>query len=79
MRAAPIIIRLPAFFAGCMLISIAAWVGNQASGRRAGLIAAMIVETSPVLIEYSTNARGYRLRGPYCQPFRGSFYVARLL
>ena len=62
-----------------MLIPIAAWVGHQASGRRAGLIAAMIVATSPVLIEYSTNARGYRLRGPYCQPFRGSFYVAHLL
>ncbi len=57
----PAVIRLPAFFAGCMLIPIAAWVGRQAHGKEAGLIAATVVATSPVLIEYSTNARGYTL------------------
>jgi hypothetical protein len=57
----PIIIRLPAFFAGCMLIPMAAWVGFHAHGRSAGLVAATIVATSPVLIEFSTNARGYTL------------------
>jgi len=57
----PMIIRLPAFFAGCMLIPMAAWVGFQAHGRSAGLVAATIVATSPILIEFSTNARGYTL------------------
>jgi len=58
---APAIIRLPALFAGCLLIPAAAWVGYEAHGRPAGLIAAAVVATSPVLIEFSTNARGYTL------------------
>lgn len=58
---APVVIRLPAFLAGCLLIPGAAWVGHRLHGREAGLIAAAVVATSPVLVEFSTNARGYTL------------------
>lgn len=59
--AAPVVIRLPAFFAGCMLVPLTAWVAFQAHGRAAGMVAAAVVATSPVLVEFSTNARGYTL------------------
>ena len=58
---APAIIRLPALLAGYLLIPAAAWIGYEAHGRPAGLIAAALLATSPVLIEFSTNARGYTL------------------
>lgn len=57
----PFIIRFPAFVAGCALVPVAAWVGYLAHSREAGLLAAVFVATSPILIEFSTNARGYTL------------------
>ncbi len=58
---APYIIRLPAFLAGCALIPVSAWVAAKLFDRRAGTLAAALVATSPILIEYSTNARGHGL------------------
>lgn len=58
---APFVIRLPAFVAGCTLIPFAAWVGYLAHSREAGLFAGVFVATSPILIEFSVNARGYTL------------------
>jgi len=57
----PIVIRLPAFVAGCALVPVTAWVGSRVHGAAVGLVAAAFVATSPVLIEFSTNARGYTL------------------
>jgi predicted membrane-bound mannosyltransferase len=57
----PFVIRLPAFLAGCALVPAAAWVARLAHSREAGVAAAVLVATSPILIEFSTNARGYSL------------------
>lgn len=58
---APVVIRMPAFIAGCALVPVTAWVGRLAHGREAAFLASTFVATSPVLIEFSTNARGYSL------------------
>ena len=58
---APYIIRLPAFLAGCALVPVSAWVATKLFDRKAGTVTAALVATSPILIEYSTNARGYGL------------------
>lgn len=58
---APLVIRLPAFLAGCMLVPAAAWVAYRVQGRETALLAAVLVATSPVLIEFSANARGYSI------------------
>jgi TPR repeat protein len=57
----PWAIRLPALLAGIALIPATAWAGRRLHGRTAGLAAATLVAVSPVLIEFSTNARGYTL------------------
>ncbi len=58
---APYIIRLPAFLAGCALVPVSAWVATKLFDRKAGTVTAALVATSPILIEYSTNARGHGL------------------
>ncbi|HLW17750.1 MAG TPA: glycosyltransferase family 39 protein [Actinomycetota bacterium] len=57
----PWAIRLPAFGAGVAMIPLAFVVGRQEDGEAAGLLAAAFVATSSVLIEYSTDARGYTM------------------
>ncbi|HJT38349.1 MAG TPA: glycosyltransferase family 39 protein [Actinomycetota bacterium] len=57
----PWVIRLPAFVAGIALIPLTFIVARRAHGDGVGLIAAAFVATSSVLIEYSTNARGYTI------------------
>ena len=59
----PWVIRLPAFVAGIAVIPLTFLVARRAHGDGAGLIAAAFVATSSVLIEYSTNARGYTIVG----------------
>ena len=54
-------VRLPAFLAGSMLIVLAYGVARRLGGSVAGLIAAALVSASSILIEYSTNARGYTI------------------
>jgi hypothetical protein len=65
-------IRLPAFLAGCLLVPTAgllAWRGGVGAPARSsgaflgGLLAAALVAGWPVLVEYSTNARGYSIVG----------------
>ncbi len=57
---APAIVRMPAFFAGVAIVPFAASLAVRLSGRRlAGICAAAMVATSSILVEYSTNARGY--------------------
>jgi Dolichyl-phosphate-mannose-protein mannosyltransferase len=54
-------LRLPAFVAGVLLVPATYAVGRLLYGRRAALLAACLVAVSSVLVEYSTNARGYTL------------------
>jgi hypothetical protein len=55
----PWAIRLPAFVAGILLVPATYLAARLVYGRNAALVAAALVATSSVLIEYSTNARGY--------------------
>ncbi len=58
----PIAIRLPALLAGIALIPAVASLARRCSGRfSAGLIAAVLISCSSILIEYSVNGRGYSL------------------
>lgn len=55
----PAIIRLPALIAGVLVIPATFLVGRIFYGSRIGLVGASIVASLPVLIDYSTTARGY--------------------
>jgi hypothetical protein len=57
----PWAIRLPALVAGILLVPATYLAGRLLYGRSAALVAAALVATSSVLVEYSTNARGYTL------------------
>jgi hypothetical protein len=57
----PWALRLPAFLAGALLVPATYLVGRRLYGREAGLLAAALVAASSILVEYSTNARGYSL------------------
>ena len=57
----PWVIRIPAFAAGVTMIPLAFVVARQLHGEAAGLITAAFVASSSILIEYSTNARGYTI------------------
>jgi uncharacterized membrane protein len=57
----PWAIRLPALLAGIALVPITYWVTRIYYNASAALLAAGLVATSSVLIEFSTNARGYTL------------------
>lgn len=57
----PTVIRLPTFVAGCALVPATAWVGRRLEGPWVGLLAGAVVATLPVLVEFSTNARGYTI------------------
>jgi len=58
---APWAVRLPAFMAGILLVPATYVAGRALYGKHAALIAAALVAASSVVIEYSTNARGYTL------------------
>jgi hypothetical protein len=58
---APWALRLPALIAGILLIPATYLVGRAFYGRNAGLLAAALVAGASILVEYSTNARGYTL------------------
>jgi uncharacterized membrane protein len=55
----PAIIRLPAFLAGILIIPATYLVGKQFFSTNIALVSASIVASLPVLIDYSTTARGY--------------------
>ena len=58
----PVAIRLPALLAGVLLIPAGASLARRLFGRfSAGIIAAILISSSSILIEYSINARGYSL------------------
>lgn len=57
----PWAIRLPAFIAGVLLVPAAYLAARMLYNRDAALVAAGLVASSSILIEYSTNARGYTI------------------
>jgi hypothetical protein len=58
----PATIRLPAFFSGLAIVPAGGYLAQRLTGRRsAALLAAMLLATSSLLIEYSVNARGYSM------------------
>jgi uncharacterized membrane protein len=60
----PPVLRLPAFLSGVLMIPASAFCALTLSGKKtAALLAAGFVASSSILVEYSTNARGYSLVG----------------
>jgi hypothetical protein len=57
----PWIIRLPAFVAGIAIVPLAYAAGAFFYNHKTGLLSAGLVAASPLLIDYSANARGYTL------------------
>jgi hypothetical protein len=58
---APWVMRLPAYWAGILLIAATYRLTRQFYGSYPGILAAGLVAASSHLIEYSVNARGYTL------------------
>lgn len=56
-----IVLRSVSALAGIALVPIGFAIGSTLAGRRAGLIAALLVSTNPFLIWYSQEARSYSL------------------
>ncbi len=57
----PWVVRLPAFTAGVLLVPAVYWLAKRLYDRWTALGAALLVAWFPILINYSTNARGYTL------------------
>ncbi len=55
----PEAIRLPALFFGLCNVVLAYVLGSKMYNRSAGLMAAALLASSSIMIEYSTNGRGY--------------------
>jgi hypothetical protein len=69
-------LRLPALIAGTLLIPLAYLFADQFYGRATAIVASALVAVSPVLIDYSTNSRGYTI---VCCCTLLLFLIARLL
>jgi hypothetical protein len=54
-------LRLPSALAGIATVPVVWAIGRELGGRRAGLIAAALVATSPLFVWYSQEARAYAL------------------
>jgi mannosyltransferase len=54
-------LRLPSALAGIATVPVVWAIGRELGGRRAGLIAAALVATSPLFVWYSQEARAYSL------------------
>ena len=57
----PVVLRLPALLAGCLTLPAVWWFARLEYGRPAAAYGAALVATSPLLLEYAANARGYSL------------------
>jgi len=57
----PAVIRFPAFLAGILIIPATYITGRIFYNSNVGLVGASIVASLPVLIDYSTTARGYTI------------------
>ncbi|MEZ6058441.1 MAG: hypothetical protein R3C01_17205 [Planctomycetaceae bacterium] len=61
----PMVLRLPALFAGVMLAMVAA-IAVRPCGVFASLAAGLWIASHPMLIEYSTTSRGYMMQALLC-------------
>jgi 4-amino-4-deoxy-L-arabinose transferase-like glycosyltransferase len=59
-------LRFLSALAGVATIPVAYLVGRELRGARAGIIAAALVATNPMLVWYSQEARAYALLGFFC-------------
>ena len=59
----PAALRTPAFLAACLTLPAVWWFVRREFGWLAAAFATALVGTSPLFIEYATNARGYTLAG----------------
>jgi len=57
----PCCLRLPAFIAGCLLPLLVYFIGKSIYDKPTALFCSGLVSSSSILIEYSTNARGYTM------------------
>ena len=57
----PAVIRLPAFIAGILLIPATYLIAKIFYDWKIGLLAASVIAVLPVLVDYSTTARGYTI------------------
>ncbi len=57
----PLAVRLPALAAGVLMAPAAYLLAKQTYDRRVAFLSAGLVAVAPVLINYSTNARGYTM------------------
>jgi len=57
----PAVVRLPVFIAGILIVPAIYILAKSFYSREIGLVSAAILASAPVLIDYSTNARGYML------------------
>lgn len=57
----PAVIRLPAFIAGILIIPATYLIGKIFYDWKIGLVAASVIAALPVLVDYSTTARGYTI------------------
>ncbi len=62
----PLLIRLPAFLSGWLLIPLVFLLGKRLYNEHAGLLAAGLTAFSPFLIDYASNARGYSILACAC-------------
>jgi hypothetical protein len=69
-------VRLPALLAGLAMVPATYLVGRAFYNRDVGLVAASAVAASSILVEYSTNARGYTIVGLL---FLGQLWLAARL
>lgn len=60
---APWALRLPAFFAGILMIPAWSMAAARFYNRQTAVITAGLLSASPILIAYSANARGYTMLG----------------
>ena len=56
-----IVLRLPAFLAFCLFLPLLWWFTRREYGATAAAFATVLAGTSPFLVNYATNARGYTL------------------
>jgi len=55
------ILRLPSFLAGVLALPVGYWLFYRLSGRYQALVALALLACWPMLVDYSTNARGYSM------------------
>ena len=57
----PVVLRLPAFIAGCLVLPATWWFVRREYGWPAAALATALLGASPLFLEYASNARGWTL------------------